>query len=150
VNAARRGPTVGAPAVLADTGVLYAATDPSDQYHERAQEQLHRIEQLRMSVVVCYPTVLEAYSLIVQRLGPASAAAWFKQMHAGAGFITSLPEDYELSATTAAQSFGRCARAGRRAPLIAHDPDVSAADPVAGELAARQDPSLGLPPVSSR
>ena len=52
--------------MLADTGPLYAAADPSDQYHRRSQDELRRIEQQQMVVVVCYPTILETYSLIVR------------------------------------------------------------------------------------
>lgn len=95
MNAIRRGPTAVKSAVLADTGPLYAAADPSDQYHHRAQEELRRIEQQRMAVIVGYPTVLETYSLIVRRLGPALATAWSQQVLSGTSRINPLPEDYE-------------------------------------------------------
>jgi predicted nucleic acid-binding protein len=95
VNAVGWGPTAGTSAVLADTGPLYAAADPSDQYHQPAQEELRRIERQRLHVVVCYPTILETHSLIVRRLGPAVAAAWSQQVLSGTGRLNPLPDDYE-------------------------------------------------------
>ena len=95
MNRARRETSAGIHAVLGDTGPLYAAADPSDQYHKRSQEQLHRLEQQRVSVVVSYPTVLETHSLIVRRLGPTAAATWFQEMRTGTGFINALPDDFE-------------------------------------------------------
>ncbi len=44
-------------AVLADTGPLYAAADPSDQYHNRAQDELRRLQRQRALVLVAYPTL---------------------------------------------------------------------------------------------
>jgi predicted nucleic acid-binding protein len=49
-------------AVLADTGPLYAAVDPDDQYHERAQKQLQVLEDEGLSILLAYPTLLEAYN----------------------------------------------------------------------------------------
>ena len=41
-------------AVLADTGPLYAAADPDDQYHELAQGQLQALADDELSVVLAY------------------------------------------------------------------------------------------------
>ena len=41
------------------------------------------------------PYILETYSLIVRRLGPAVASAWFQQVLSGTGRINPLPGDYE-------------------------------------------------------
>ena len=46
--------------VLADTGPLYAALDPDDQYHEQAQRELKRLNRDRRQVVVAYPILLES------------------------------------------------------------------------------------------
>lgn len=51
-------------AVLADTGPLYAAVDPDDHYHGRAQKQLQALDNEGLSVVLTYPTLLEAYTLM--------------------------------------------------------------------------------------
>ena len=48
--------------VLADTGPLYAAVDPSDEHHERAQEDIRRLNSEGFGVAVAYPTLCECYS----------------------------------------------------------------------------------------
>lgn len=81
-------------AVLADTGPLYAAVDPSDQYHRRAQAELQRLQRWRAAVVVCYPTLLETYTLVLRRLGTSSAHQWLEEMLAGAALVNPAPADY--------------------------------------------------------
>lgn len=44
----------------ADTGPLYAAIDPDDQYHERAQEQLNHLSNAGITGVLIYPILSEA------------------------------------------------------------------------------------------
>jgi predicted nucleic acid-binding protein len=73
-------------AVLADTGPLYAAVDPDDQYHARSQEQLQALADEGLSVVLAYPILLETYTLIRYRLG--SISAW----------INPSPQDYREAA----------------------------------------------------
>lgn len=80
--------------VLADTGPLYAAVDPDDQYHARAQEQLQDLADQGLSVVLAYPILLETYTLIRYRLGSASAAAWLKDVRDGSAWINPSPQDY--------------------------------------------------------
>jgi predicted nucleic acid-binding protein len=46
-------------AVLADTGPLYAAADPDDQYHELAQGQLQALADEGLSVVLAYTTPVQ-------------------------------------------------------------------------------------------
>ena len=60
-------------AVIADTVTIYAAFDPSDQYHDRAQVELEQLEQQKLSVIIPYPIVWESYSLVMQRLGTSLA-----------------------------------------------------------------------------
>ncbi len=59
--------------VLADTGPLYAALDPDDTYHARAQEEITKLNRAGVNVAVIYPILQEAYSLILYRLGTRSA-----------------------------------------------------------------------------
>ena len=42
--------------VLADTGPLYAAADPSDDHNERAQGDIMRLNSEGLGVTVAYPT----------------------------------------------------------------------------------------------
>jgi len=80
-------------AVLADTGPLYAAVDPEDEHHARALQELRKLARDRQEVVVPYPTLLEAYSLILFRLGRDVAAGWLTEM-ASSAMVNPNPEDY--------------------------------------------------------
>jgi len=90
--------------VLADTGPLYAAVDPDDAHHRRAQQELHRLARERREVLVAYPTLLETYTLTLFRLGKNNAARWLSDM-AGALLINPEAEDYR-QATTRLQTLG--------------------------------------------
>lgn len=81
-------------AVLADTGPLYAAVDPDDQYHAQAQAQLEALADEGLSVVLAYPILLEAYTLILYRLGFATASAWLKDVRDGSAWVNPSPQDY--------------------------------------------------------
>jgi predicted nucleic acid-binding protein len=81
------------PAVLADTGPLYAAADPDDAHHKRARRDLSRLAGGHQEVVVAYPTVLEAYTLMLFRLGEGTALRWLEEM-AGAALVNPSAEDY--------------------------------------------------------
>ena len=81
-------------AVIADTGPLYAAFDPSDQYHAQSQTQLRRLESEDIAVVVSYPTALEAYSLVMQRLGTQLALTFVENLVAGSDLINPSANDY--------------------------------------------------------
>jgi predicted nucleic acid-binding protein len=59
--------------VLADTGPLYAAADPDDAHHKRARRELSRLGAARYEVVVAYPILFEAYTLVLFRLGESAA-----------------------------------------------------------------------------
>jgi predicted nucleic acid-binding protein len=85
-------------AIIADTGPLYAAIDSDDQYHERARVDLKRIETNNLQVLVAYPIFLEAYSLVLYRLGNRNASAFVKQIVEGVELINPDPNDY-LEAT---------------------------------------------------
>jgi predicted nucleic acid-binding protein len=84
-------------AVLADTGPLYAAVDPEDAHHARAVQELQKLDRDGREVVVLYSTLLEAYSLILFRLGRDVASEWLADM-ASAALVNPRPEDYRLAA----------------------------------------------------
>ena len=90
--------------VLADTGPLYAAVDPDDRYHSRAQEQLRALDDENRSVVVAYPTLLEAYTLVLHRLGGPTAGRWLEDVRAGTASLNPTTDDY-LAAVGLAKRF---------------------------------------------
>jgi predicted nucleic acid-binding protein len=79
--------------VLADTGPLYAAADPDDAHHKRAHRELSRLAAAHCEVVVAYPTLFEAYTLILFRLGESAALNWLEEM-TSAAFVNPIAEDY--------------------------------------------------------
>jgi predicted nucleic acid-binding protein len=81
------------PAVLADTGPLYAATDPDDAHHKRSRRELRRLADENYEIIVAHPTLLEAYTLVLFRLGEAAAMRWLEEM-AGAALVNPSADDY--------------------------------------------------------
>ena len=79
--------------MLADTGPLYAAVDPTDAHHRRAIEELQQFDRRHISVIVCFSTLLETYSLVVYKLGRNVALGWLREI-GQAAVINSTPEDY--------------------------------------------------------
>ena len=79
--------------MLADTGPLYAAADPDDAHHKRARRELSRLAGGHQEVVVAYPTLLEAYTLVLFRLGESAALNWLEQMK-DAALVNPIAEDY--------------------------------------------------------
>jgi predicted nucleic acid-binding protein len=63
-------------AVIADTGPLYAAVDIDDQYHERSQAELQRINTENLIILVPFPVYLETYNLLLYRLGTEQAISF--------------------------------------------------------------------------
>ncbi len=84
-------------AVLADTGPLYAAFDPSDQYHIQSQAELQRLAQESLEVIILYPTALEAYSLVLQRLDTQLALIFLESLVTGAELINPTVNDYLIA-----------------------------------------------------
>jgi predicted nucleic acid-binding protein len=111
-------------AVLADTGPLYAVVDPEDEHHARALEELQQLASDRREVVVLYSTLLEAYSLILFRLGRDVASGWLMEM-TEAALVNATPEDYR-------QACGRI--------RVLADQPITLFDAVTGVIATR----LGL------
>ena len=80
-------------AVLADTGPLYAAVDPEDAHHARAILELQKLNRDRQEIVILYSTLLEAYSLIMFRLGRDVASHWLLDV-AQTALVNPTSEDY--------------------------------------------------------
>jgi predicted nucleic acid-binding protein len=86
-------------AILADAGPLFAAVDEGDEHHLDARRELQRLERERRSVVIAYPILLEAYSLVLYRLGIAAAHRWISLL-AGTSLINPDSEDYGRAVIT--------------------------------------------------
>ena len=86
-------------AVLVDTGPLYALADPDDQYHDRASEEMVAIQDNGRQIIVLYPSLMEAYTLISRYLGLAFACTWLDSVTTGTGLLNPTPEDYAESIT---------------------------------------------------
>jgi uncharacterized protein len=80
--------------VLADTGPLYAARDPSDSYHGRAHDELARLRAQNLKVVVPYPILLESYSLVMRKLGNREAHALLAEVTSTSFLTNAVKEDY--------------------------------------------------------
>jgi predicted nucleic acid-binding protein len=80
-------------AVLADTGPLYAANDQADEHHQRALRELKELARDRREVLIAYPILLEAYSLVLFRFGSGAASGWLMEVN-DASFVNPTPEDY--------------------------------------------------------
>jgi predicted nucleic acid-binding protein len=84
--------------VLTDTGPLYALADPSDQFHDRAGEELDAVGRSGSSVAVSYPVLCEAHTLVLRRLGGRYARRWLAQILDGALLLNPEPSDYSFAA----------------------------------------------------
>ena len=84
-------------AVLADTGPLFALTLEQDQFHSRALQGRARLQREDLSIVVSYPTLYEAYSLLLRYVTPLSAHRWQRQAAQSLGTITPTTEDFEAA-----------------------------------------------------
>jgi len=80
--------------VLADTGPLYAAVDPTDHYHLQAQRELAKLQRERLTVGVAYSTLIESYTLVLRRVGLQTAHGWLEEIQSGVVLINPTPDDY--------------------------------------------------------
>lgn len=81
-------------AVLADTGPLYAATDTSDGRHRDAQQELERLRADEREVLVAWPVVCEAHSLLLRRLGRQPARRFLEELRRESGILNPTWEDH--------------------------------------------------------
>ena len=86
--------------VLADTGPLYAARDPSDTHHDRAHDELARLQAQNLKVVVPYPILLESYSLVLRKLGNRQAHALLAEVTSTSILANATIEDYQDASVT--------------------------------------------------
>jgi uncharacterized protein len=86
--------------VLADTGPLYAARDPSDTHHDRAHDELARLQAQNLKVVVPYPILLESYSLVLLKLGNRQAHALLAEVTSTSILANATIEDYQDASVT--------------------------------------------------
>jgi predicted nucleic acid-binding protein len=80
-------------AVLADSGPLYASTDPDDSHHSQAHQELARLRSDNVSVLVPFPILFESYTLIFRRLGSHVAHRWLNEIAYGATLINPTQQD---------------------------------------------------------
>lgn len=84
-------------AVLADTGVLYALVDSKDQHNERAQLESRLLVQAHRRVIVTYPTLQEAYTLVLHRLKPHVAVRWLREVRSGTDLLSVPGGDFQTA-----------------------------------------------------
>jgi predicted nucleic acid-binding protein len=86
-------------AVLADTGPLYAANDEGDADHQRALRELKELSADGREILIAYPILLEAYSLLLFKLGRHAALSWLSEV-SDAPYVSPTPEDYARASAT--------------------------------------------------
>ncbi|MEA5619334.1 PIN domain-containing protein [Cronbergia sp. UHCC 0137] len=90
-------------AIIADTGPLYAAIDVDDQYHQRSQIQIQRINAENLTILVPFPVYLETYNLLLYRLGTEQAIKFARDCIESVYFINPSQEQYIAAAEKAAR-----------------------------------------------
>lgn len=83
-------------AVLADTGPLYEAVDPRDEFHGQAIREMEKLARAKRRIVVAYPILLEAHNMVLHRFGRSTAMDWLTDMTSTA-LVNPTPADYELA-----------------------------------------------------
>lgn len=67
--------------------------DPRDARHKQALAELRTLDREKREVVVAYPTLLEASTVVLHRLGRNTASDWLIDM-ANAALVNPTPDDY--------------------------------------------------------
>lgn len=81
--------------VLADSSALYALVDPRDDRHDKAHEDLDRLQDTGHSLSLPHPVLYESHALILHRLGISSAWRWLEEVTAGTRLIMPMATDLE-------------------------------------------------------
>lgn len=81
-------------AVLADTGPLYALVDPKDGLHGRARSEVEILNADGHSILVIYPILMEAYTLVLHRLGVTTAHRWSRELTRSVQLVNVSAEQY--------------------------------------------------------
>ncbi len=89
-------------AVLADSGPLYAAVDPSDGHHKQSHQQMRKLEQGQYEIVIPVPILLETYTLVQRRLDRQVTQRWLAEV-AEAAMLNPTSEDYRQAIAQAAR-----------------------------------------------
>jgi predicted nucleic acid-binding protein len=76
-------------------GAVVCNRGPEDKHHKQTLRELRQLNDERWNFVVAYPTLLEAYSLILFRLGKNAASNWPRT---DASLINPILEDYRQAA----------------------------------------------------
>ena len=75
-------------AILLDTGVLFAAYDRRDRWHEAARDLL--LAESR-ELILPTPTIPEVDHLLGKHLGTAARGSFYASLHDGTFFLVDLP-----------------------------------------------------------
>ena len=84
--------------ILVDTGPLYALADRSDNYHKQACKEFSTLEKNQYRITLVYPTMMEAYTLIMRYLGLKYAHQWLDSFIHGSALLNPTPTDYQHAA----------------------------------------------------
>jgi hypothetical protein len=70
----------------------------SDQFNARAAAELSTIERRGFAIAIGYPTLCEAHTLNLRKLGGAYSRQWLSEVLAGAHLFNPEGADYPLAA----------------------------------------------------
>ncbi|MEH2424571.1 MAG: hypothetical protein V7K48_27780 [Nostoc sp.] len=90
-------------AVFADTGPLYAAVDVDDEYHQRSQAELQRINAENLIILIPFPVYLETYNLLLYRLGTEQSISFARQCRGAVHLVNPSQQQYIAAVEKAAR-----------------------------------------------
>lgn len=76
---------------------MYAAPDRDDTLHQRTQAGIERLNAAGIEVVVLYSTLLEAYSLVLYKMGQRIARHWLAGIADHARLFNPALDDYQAA-----------------------------------------------------